>query len=208
MGLPGVTDVKRTNEGVSITRNGVTKTMPFINEATKGRMSLDEFVQSSSSGLLGEKTDIDEILKGARRTGSNVFQSGEAGASAQSNNPNEMYSRYISTSLTEIPKDEDEAVKELTPILSALGFKVEIPWAYGDKIRIVNKDGVKSSNIDLSDSGASEAIQAFLLGNVPGKNEEERMMYLMGLAKKGVFTPKEQQKPKVDPDTEKRISEY
>lgn len=208
MGLPGVTDVKRTNEGVSITRNGVTKTMPFINEATKGRMSLDEFVQSSSSGLLGEKTDINEILKGARRTGSNAFQSGEAGASAQSNNPNEMYSRYISTSLTEIPKDEDEAVKELTPILSALGFKVEIPWAYGDKIRIVNKDGVKSSNIDLSDSGASEAIQAFLLGNVPGKNEEERMMYLMGLAKKGVFTPKEQQKPKVDPNAKKRISEY
>jgi len=113
MGLPGVTNVTRNDKGVSITRDGETKPLPFINKATKNRMSLDEFIRSSSSGLLGKETDVTNILKGAIGTGSKNFQLGTASASSQSTDPNKMYGNYIGTkinpSLISTDKDNDTA---------------------------------------------------------------------------------------------------
>jgi hypothetical protein len=195
MGLPGVTNVTRDDNGVSITRNGETKPIPFINEASGNRMSLDEFVRSSSSGLLGEKTDVNNILKGALGMGSKNFQFGTASASSQSTNPNEMYGQYVSNNIPKIPTNETKAVAELSPILNKLGFTVEEAVPGFDYIVIKNKDGVESSEIKLSDPKAAETIQSFLLGNVPGKDETERAMYLNGLSKKGVFGQAEKPNP-------------
>lgn len=192
MGLPGVTNVTRDDNGVSITRDGVVKPIPFINEASGRRMTLDEFVRSSSSGLLGKTTDVNEVLKGALRTPSKNFQSGTAAASAQTTNPNEMFANYVSSKIGAVSNNEEQAVTDLTPVLNKIGFTVRAPYdPRGEYIIIKNKDGVESEKIDVEDPNAAEAIQSFLLGNVPGKSEEERIMYLSGLAKKGVIsTPK------------------
>lgn len=210
MGLPGVTNVTRDDSGISITRNGETKPLPFINEASGNRMSLDEFVRSASSGLLGKETDVDEILKGAISTGSKQFQSGAASASSQRNDPNSMYSNYVSSNILEVPTNETKAVAALSPVLSKLGFTVEEAVPLKDYIVIKNKDGVASSEIQLSDPNAAEAIQSFLLGNVPGKDEVERTMYLSGLAKKGVLQPPAKEGPPKPPAKElkDRISGY
>lgn len=206
MGLPGVTNVTRDNNGVTITRDGVTKPMPFINKATKNRMSLDEFVRSSSTALLGEKTDINDILKGAISTGSKNFQLGNAKASSQSTDPNKMYGNYISTkinpSLISTDKDNDKAevntLEQIKPLVQAVGFEAVIPstpFTRGRFIKI-NGNGKTTGNVDLSNpTKAIETIQSFLLANVQGETEEDKMMYLMGLAKKGVLNEDEEETP-------------
>ena len=200
MGLPGVTDVKRDDNGISITRNGETKPIPFINKASGKRMTLDEFVRSSSTGLLGEKTDVNDILRGALSTGSKDFQSGKASAKSISSNPNEMYGNYINTKITpslistdaDNDKAEKETLKNIKPLVQALGFEATVPstfWTAGKFIEIKG-NGKTTGEIDLSKpEDAVAQIQSFLLANVPGKTEEEKMMYLMGLAKKGVLSP-------------------
>jgi hypothetical protein len=213
MGLPGVTNVTRDDNGITITRNGETKPIPFINKASKTRMTLDEFVRSASTGLLGEKTDINDILRGALSTGSKNFQSGKASAKSTSTNPNEMYGNYvnnkINTSLISTEKDNDKAevetLNKIKPLVQALGFEATIPstfWTAGKFIEIKG-NGKTTGEIDLSKpEDAIAQIQSFLLANVPGKTEEERMMFLSGLAKKGVLTPakeeEEIQQPTVD----------
>lgn len=212
MGLPGVRSVTRDDNGVVITRtDGTTKPIPFINEATGNVMTQDDFVRSASTGLFGRETDIDQILKGAVGTGSKKFQSGTATAQAESNNPNEMYANYVSSSIGQIPTNETAAVTALSPILSRIGFTAEEAVPGSDYIVIKNQDGVKSDEIDLSDpTNAAQAIQGFLLGNVPGKKEEDRIMYLSGLAKKGVFgQPQKKQNPTPTPkEIKDRIGNY
>jgi len=211
MGLPGVRSVTRNDDGVTITRtDGTTKPIPFINKATGEYMTQDDFVRSASSGLLGEKTDVTEILKGAIGTGSKTFQKGTAEAAAESNNPNEMYANYISSSLPEIPKNETKAVAALSPILNKIGFTIEEAVPFSDYIVIKNKDGLASSEIQLSDPKAAETIQSFLLGNVSGEKEEDRIMFLSGLAKKGVFNVPKKGNPQPNPPKEiqKRIGQY
>ena len=77
-------------------------------------------------------------------------------------------------------------------MVQALGFEATIPstfWTAGKFIEIKG-NGKTTGEIDLSKpEDAVAQIQSFLLANVPGKNEEEKMMYLMGLAKKGVLSP-------------------
>lgn len=204
-GLPGVTNVQRNDSGVTITKDGVTKTIPFINQATGTRMSMNDFVRSAAPALVGSTRYLNEIIKGATGTGSGVFQSGTTSATAQSNNPNQMYADYISNSIglnlirkeekdakgavKLVSVDEEDAVSNLKPVLSKLGFSVSSPIdPFGEFIVIKNKDGVKSGKINVKSDNAIEEIKSFLLGNVPGKNEEERIMYLSGLAKQGVLS--------------------
>jgi hypothetical protein len=202
MGLPGVTNVTRDDNGVTITRNGETKPIPFINKASGNRMSLDEFVRSSSSGLLGKETDVTNILKGALGTGSKNFQSGTAKASSQSTDPNKMYGNYISTkinpSLISTDADNDKAevntLEQIKPLVQAVGFEAvtpSTPFTAGRFIKI-NGNGKTTGNVDLSNpTKAIETIQSFLLANVQGETEQDKMMYLMGLAKKGVLNEDE-----------------
>lgn len=206
MGLPGVTNVTRDDNGVTITRNGETKTIPFINKASGNRMSLDEFVRSSSSGLLGEKTDVNNILKGAIGMGSRNFQFGTASASSQSTDPNKMYGNYINTkintSLVSTDEDNDKSevdtLEKIKPLVQAVGFEAVIPstpFTAGRFIKI-NGNNKTTGNIDLSNpTKAIETIQSFLLANVQGETEQDKMMYLMGLAKKGVLNEDEEETP-------------
>jgi hypothetical protein len=187
-GLPNVRSVSRNDDGVTVTlSDGTTKTISFINEQTKERMSQDDFVRSSSSLLLGGNVDVNEVLKGSLSTGTKDFQSGSASGSAQLNNPNQMYANYISSNITTVPKDEEDAVKQLAPIISKLGFSVREAKAGQDYIIIKNNKGVESEAIDLTDSGAAESIKGFLLGNVPGADETEKAMYINNLAEKGAL---------------------
>jgi hypothetical protein len=217
MGLPGVTNVTRDDNGVSITRNGEIKTLPFINKATNTRMSLDEFVRSSSSGLLGKETDVTNILKGAISTGSKNFQSGNAQASSQSTDPNEMYGNYvntkINTSLISTDADNDKAevntLKQIKPLVQAVGFEAVIPstpFTAGRFIKI-NGNGKTTGEVDLSEpTKAIETIQSFLLANVPGETQQEKMMHLMGLAKKGVLKENEPPPPPPPPPAKKPVN--
>jgi hypothetical protein len=207
MGLPGVTDVKRNDNGILITRNGETKPIPFINKVSGKRMSLEQFVASSSTGLLGEKTNVDDILRGALSTGSKNFQSGTASARSISLNPNEMYGNYVNTKInpslistsTDNDRAEVETLKSVKPLVQALGFEAVIPstpFTVGKFIEIKG-NGKTTGKIDLSSPDDAVAqIQSFLIANVPGKTEEEKLIFLSGLAKKGVIAapqPQDQQ---------------
>jgi hypothetical protein len=188
-GLPNVRSISRTNEGIVLTTtDGMTKPIPFINPATNQLMTQDDFVRSASSLLIGKDVDINKVLQGALSTGSKQFATGEASMTAESTNPNEMYAKYVSSAIPTLSTDETEAVTALAPILSRIGFSAREAKVGQDFVVIRNKDGVESEPIDLSDPASSaQSIQSFLLGNVPGKNEEERIMYLSGLAKKGAL---------------------
>lgn len=187
-GLPNVRSVTRDDNGVTVTTtDGTTKTIPFINAATGERMTQDDFVRSSSSLLLGANVDINEVVKGALSTGTKEFQAGTASGAAQVTNPAEMYANYVSSNITTIPRDETQAVAQLTPIISKLGFSAKEAKIGQDFIIIKNRDGLESEPIDLTDSGAAESIKSFLLGNVPGEKEEDRMMFINSLSKKGVL---------------------
>jgi hypothetical protein len=189
-GLPNVRSVSRDDDGVTVTTtDGVTKKISFINENTNSRMTHNDFVRSASSLLLGANVDINKVLKGSLKTGSTSFQSGKASATSESTNPNEQYANYISNSIPQISDDEETAVKDLSPVLNKLGFTVSSPYdPTGEYIVIENKDGIASEKIDVTANNVTEQIQSFLLGNVPGTTEEERMMFLNGLQKKGIFS--------------------
>lgn len=221
MGLPGVTNVSRDDEKILITRDGVEKPIPFINEASGRRMTLDEFVRSSSSGLLGKTTDVNDVLRGALKTRSKDFQSGTASASAQTKNPNEMYANYVTTKLTpslistdaDNDKAEKDTLKNIKSLVQAVGFEAVIPstfWTEGRFIEIKG-NGKTSGEIDLSTPDqAIQEIQSFLLSNVPGKDETEKAMFLSGLAKKGIIAPpkpqpKQQPQPQPQPQTKTTI---
>jgi len=169
-------------------------------------MSLDEFVRSSSSGLLGKETDVTNILKGAISTGSKNFQSGNAQASSQSTDPNEMYGNYVNTKINtslistdaDNDKSEVDTLNKIKPLVQAVGFEAVIPstpFTVGRFIKI-NGNGKSTGEIDLSNpTEAIETIQSFLLANVQGETEQDKMMYLMGLAKKGVLNEDEEETP-------------
>jgi hypothetical protein len=208
-GLPNVKAVNRTADGVNVTLNdGSTKTIRFKNpDGTV--MSQADFVRAASKLLIGADADVNAVLQGAVATGRTQFNAtGAASAAAQSANPSEMYSKHVSSVVTPtlLKGGEDGAKAKLAPVLSKLGFEVEIPWTYGDFIVIKNKDGVKSDEIDLSDPNAAlEQIQGFMLSNVPGKDAEAQMLYLNSLKSKGIISGGG---TKASPDAQRRIGSY
>jgi hypothetical protein len=188
MGLPNVRSVTRDDNGVNVTLvDGTTKPLPFVNSATGQRMNQEDFIRSASSLLLGPQADVDRVVKSSLSTGTTVFQPGTASGAAQVTNPNEMYANYVSSNITTVPRDETQAVAQLTPIISKLGFSAREAKIGQDFVVISNRDGLESEPIDLTDSGATDAIKSFLLGNVPGEKEEDRIMFINSLSKKGVL---------------------
>lgn len=133
-----------------------------------------------------------------------------SGGRAGSNTPGQMYNQFISSSISTVPTDEETAVKELSPILSKIGFKVESPFdPTGEYIIIKNKDGVRSKKIDIEDANAIKEIQGFLLGNVPGEDEKEKYAYLYNLMKSNVFGQQGKPKPSPTPkEIKDRINRY
>jgi hypothetical protein len=208
-GLGTVRAVNRTPDGVNVTLNdGTTKTIRFKNpDGTV--MNQNDFVRAATKLLVGDNADVNAVLQGAVATGRNAFNAtGTASAAAQTSNPSEMYSKHVSSVVKPalLSGGEDGAKAKLAPILSKLGFEVEIPWTIGDYIVIKNKDGVKSDEIDLSDPKAAlEQVQGFLLSNVPGKDAEAQMLYLNSLKSKGIISGGG---TKASPDAQRRIGSY
>lgn len=207
-GLPNVRSISRTNDGIVLTNvDGITKTIPFVNPATKQLMTQDDFIRSASSLLIGKDVDINKVLQGSLGTGNKQFAKGEASMTAESTNPNEMYGSYvknkINTSLISTAKDNDtaeiETLNKVKPLVQALGFEAVTPSTFftsGKFIEIKGPNDKTTGEIDLSKPDEAVAqIQSFLLANVPGKTEEEKLIFLSGLAKKGVLGG-EQQKGK------------
>jgi hypothetical protein len=190
-GLPNVRSVTRDNDGIVVTlADGVIKTIPFKNPANDQLMTQDDFVRSASSLLIGGDADINQVLKGALGTGSKNFATGTAGVSATSNNPSELYNEYISSVPINISTDEAEAVRSLNPTINKLGFSAREARAGQDFVVIKNKDGLESEPIDLSDlASATEAIKSFMVGNVPGKTEKDKLIFLNQLFKSGITKP-------------------
>lgn len=187
-GLPNVRSVQRDNDGITVvTVDGMTKTIPFKNPATGEMMTQDDFVRSASSLLLGGDVDINQVLRGTIGTGSKTFQQGTAGVTAESTNPNELYGKYISSSITAVPADEADAVKTISPALSKVGFSVREAVVGQDAIVLINPSGEESQPIYLSDPNAVGLIQSYMLSAVPGKDEVEKAMYLKGLKDKGAL---------------------
>jgi hypothetical protein len=221
-GLPNVRAVNRTADGVNVTLNdGSTKTIRFKNpDGTV--MSQADFVRAATKLLVGENADVNAVLQGAVATGRTAFNAqGTASAAAQSANPSEMYANYVSTKLTPdlISKatDNDTAEKQtlakLKPIVQALGFTIETPstfWTPGKFIE-VKANGQTTGPVDLSNpQQAIENIQSFIIANVPGKTEEEKMIHLSGLKSKGIIKPAggTQQPVKADAAAQTRIGGY
>jgi hypothetical protein len=208
-GLGTVSAVNRTPDGVNVTlNNGVTKTIRFKNpDGTV--MSQADFVRAATKLLVGDNADVNAVLQGAVATGRTAFNAtGTAAAASQSSNPSEMYSKHVNSVVKPalLAGGEDGAKAKLAPVLSKLGFEVEIPFTWGDYIVIKNKDGVKSDEINLSDPKAAlEQIQGFMLSNVPGKDAEAQMLYLNSLKSKGIITGGG---TKASPDAQRRIGSY
>lgn len=202
-GLPNVRSVKRNDDGVTVTfLDGVVKEVPFRGLTTKDGvtvkgdlMTQDDFVRSASSLLLGKNVDINNVLRGAIGTGSKQFATGTAGVEAQINRPSEIFGNFVNTSISSVSQDEETAVKELAPTLQKIGFTVSSPYdPTGEYIRIKNRDGVLSEKIDLESDDAADQIKAFILSNVPGKDQVEQAMYISDLVKKGAISA-QQAKP-------------
>jgi hypothetical protein len=202
-GLPNVLSVKRNDDGVTVTfLDGVVKEVPFRGLTTKDGvtvkgdlMTQDDFVRSASSLLLGKNVDINNVLRGAIGTGSKQFATGTAGVEAQVNTPSTIFGNFVNTSISTVSQDEETAVKDLAPTLQKIGFTVSSPYdPTGEYIRIKNKDGVESEKIDLESDDAADQIKAFILSNVPGKDQKEQLMFISDLVKKGAISA-QQAKP-------------
>ncbi len=195
-GLPNVRSVKRNDDGVTVTfLDGVVKEIPFKNPANNQLMTQDDFVRSASSLLIGKNVDINNVLRGAIGTGSTQFTPGTAGVEAQVNKPSEIFGNFVNTSISTVSQDEESAVKELAPTLQKIGFTIRAPYdPTGEYIRIKNKDGVESEKIDLESADAADQIKAFILSNVPGKDQVEQAMFISDLIKRGAISA-QQAKP-------------
>lgn len=187
-GLPNVRSVQRNDDGITVTTiNGITKNIPFKVGEKKELMGQDDFVRSASSLLLGGDVDVNQVLRGAIGTGTKTFQPGTAGVEAQSTDPNELYGKYISSSIASVPADEADAVKTLSPALSKIGFNIREAVVGSDAIKVVNPNGEESEAIYLDDPNAVTKIQEFVLNKVPGEKEDDKFLYLYNLVKKGVL---------------------
>jgi hypothetical protein len=192
-GYPNVSKVDRTQDAVVVTlTDGQTKTIRFKNpDGTP--ISQQDFIRAASPLFIGAKSDINAVLKGAVGTGKTEFNAtGTAASAAQTNNPSKMYSNHIESVITTnvITSDEDVTKANLSPLITNLGFSVEIPTRPGrDIIVIRNKDGVRSPEINLKNPAAAlKEIQGFMLSNIPGKNAEEKFLYLTNLKNQGTLS--------------------
>ncbi len=206
-GLPNVRTFKRDANGITlVTTNGIVKDIPFRN--TDGSLKTKEdFIRSATSLLLGKDADVANVVKGSLGTTSDLFNDKTSTEStAESNDPSVLYGKYITESITDLPKDETEAVKALSPILSKIGFKVDEAVGGQDYIVIEStKDKkIKSPNIKLDDPDAIKNIQGFLLSGIPGKDEIEKSFFLNSLMKTGVFD-EQMKKPAKTPPTNQNI---
>lgn len=185
-GLPNVVSIQRNNDGITVTTvDGRTKPIPFKVKNTP--LTQDDFVRSASSALLGKDVDIEQVVKGSISTRNKTLQPGEVTFSSESTNPNELYGKYISSSITAVPADEADAVKTISPALSKVGFSVREAVIGQDAIVLINPSGEESQPIYLSDPNAVGLIQSYMLSAVPGKDEVEKAMYLKGLKDKGAL---------------------
>ena len=117
-----------------------------------------------------------------------------SGGRAGTKDINKVYGDFVSSSLTSVPTDETAAVKALSPQLNKLGFTVkEADIFSGQAIKIVNPNGEESETIYLDEPNAVETIKTFLLTKVPGENEEDKLLYLNSLIKKGALSTGQQQ---------------
>jgi hypothetical protein len=200
-GLPNVRDFKRDANGITlVTTDGVKKEIPFKN-ADGSLKTKEDFIRSATSLLLGEGADVANVVKGSLGTTSNVFNDkASTESSAESNNPSVLYGKYVTESITDLPKIEEEAVPKLNPILSKIGFKAEEAVGGVDAIVLKSTKDKKivSENIRLDDPEAINNIQGFLLANISGKDETEKALFLNSLMRIGVFDA-QMAKPKPTP---------
>jgi hypothetical protein len=213
-GLPNVRTFKRNADGITlVTTNGVVKDIPFKN-ADGSLKTKEDFIRSATSLLLGKDADVANVVKGSLNTTSNVFNADASTEStAESNDPSVLYGKYVTESITDLPKIEEEAVPKLNPILSKIGFEAEEAVGGEDYIVIKSTKDKKivSPNIKLDDPEAIKNIQGFLLSNIPGAKMEDKAFFLSNLMKTGVFDEQMKKPTKTTPtnqDIKNRIGGY
>jgi hypothetical protein len=207
-------------EDIGTDENGVPFQFTFDEKEAKGKSNMIFLERDPQSGLpkgiLTEKQKqaTVDFMRGqieqqiARKEEIRTFsepqkQELKTEVSPRFTDPSEMYVNHINSIITPeiVTGNEDTARANISKAVANLGFSVEIPTRPGrDIIVIKNKDGVRSSEINLKDGAAAlKEVRGFLLSNVPGANFEAQQMYLFGLRNQGIIGSR---------DVQSRIGNY
>jgi hypothetical protein len=149
-------------------------------------VSGDQFAASGTE--LHGVTDRNKFskFKNERFATEGVDWANVSGGRAGTKDINKVYGDFVASAITTVPTDETAAVKALSPNLNKLGFTVkEADIFSGQAIKVVNPNGEESETIYLDEPDAVGKIQTFLLTKVPGEKEEDKLLYLNSLIKKG-----------------------
>jgi hypothetical protein len=177
---------------------------PDFESTSNGKLQREEaatYVKNKFRSMLEQKTELQTFSQPAKQFPP-IGPAPKPIAPPRGISPDKLYAEYISTAIPELDTDEDKAVTQLNPILNELGFTASVvDWTWGDIIKIKNKDGVESDEINLSDPNAQETIRSFLIGNPSGKTAEDQMIFLNSLKNRGVFGTIEEAAPTEVEDT-------
>jgi hypothetical protein len=163
---------------------------PDFESTPNGKLQKEEaatYVKNKFRSMLEQKTEIKTFSQPTKQYPPKG-PAPEPKAPPRTTGPDELYANYVNTSIPVLETNDEKAISQLNPILNKLGFTANtVDWTWGEIIKIKNKDGVESEEIDLSDPQAQEVIKSFLIGNAPGKTAEDQMIFLNSLKNRGVF---------------------
>ena len=199
-GAENVRKVNRTPSGVDVTMvdskgNEITKSLPFY--ADGNLIPASDWISGASRLLIGEDADPEIAKRTAIQTKGSAFnQTYTASSEAKTDqttteDPVEVYGSFVKNNITKlgIGTDTEEKVADnITQQFSKFGFSAEVPWTYGNFIRIKSPNGEVSAEINLDKpSSAQNQIMQFLIQNTEGADAKEKFINLTNLIQSGVI---------------------
>ena len=204
--IPGVKDVNSLANGdVEFTvevvdKDGTRRLEKKTLSAKNGDMTQEDFIRQGG-GIVG--VNVEEALKKGFYQRGAKFNPGGAGSSTteevtdgtpKPKSPLEEYSDTVDRKVKKISGVEEDDVKTLNSAYEALGFKFNEATFGSDAVTITYRgaDGKPQTTepIDITQPDALDKIKDIVKSNVPGKDEEEKILYLSRLKKSGVIGSK------------------
>lgn len=199
-GAENIRKVDRTPSGVDVTMidskgNKITKSLSFY--ADGELIPASDWIMGASRLLIGEDADPEIAKRTAIQTKGSAFnQTYTASSEAKTDqttteDPVEVYGSFVKNNVTKlgIGTDTEEKVADnITQQFSKFGFSAEVPWTYGNFIRIKSPNGEVSAEINLDNpSSAQNQIMQFLIQNTEGADAKEKFINLTNLIQSGVI---------------------
>jgi len=173
---------------------------PDFESTANGKAQKEEaatYVKNKLRSMLEQKTELQAFSQPAKQYAPAYTVPKPEKVKEESVDVSGLYAEYVEEnvdpSLISSAEDNDQAEKDtlrsIAPLAAKLGFTAVVPstlFTRGRFIEIKGK-GVSSGAIDLEDpASATEQIKSFLISNVPGETETEKLLFLDSLYQKGV----------------------